>query len=89
MTDKEMKQWQVQNGILQEIYWKFQSAKGKEKDKSLLSLSQQLEWPPFLDYCISRGALLQGITGYGLDSVTEKCISEIDSIAKGKKITTI
>lgn len=86
MTDKELKQWQVQNCVLQEIYWKLQSAKGKEKEKLLLSLSQQLEWQPFMDYCISRGALLNGITRYGLDSVTEKCISEIDMIAKGKKV---
>ncbi len=86
MTDKELKQWQVQNGLLQEIYWKYQSTKGKEKDKSLLYLSQQLEWPPFFEYCLSRGAPLNGITRYGLDSVTEKCISEIDKIAKGEKI---
>ena len=84
MTDKELKQWQVQNSLLQEIYWKLQSAKGKEKDKFLIYLSQQLEWPPFFEYCISRGALLEGITRYGLDSVTEKCISEIDKIAKGE-----
>ncbi len=86
MTDKELKQWQVQNCLLQEIYWKYQSAKGKEKDKSLLYLSQQLEWPPFFEYCLSRGAPLNGITRYGLDSVTERCISEIDMIAKGKKV---
>lgn len=88
MTDNELKQWQARNCILQENYWKLQYADGKEKEKLLISLSQQLEWPPFLDYCISRDALLEGITRYGLDSVTEKCISEIDRIAKGEKIST-
>ncbi len=85
MTDKELKQWQVQNCLLQEIYWKLQSAKGKEKDKLLICLSQQLEWPPFYDYCISQDAPLSGITRYGLDSITERCISDIDRIAKGEK----
>ena len=37
---------------------------------------------PFLTYCANKGAGISGINRYGLDYITEQCITDIDRIAK-------
>jgi hypothetical protein len=85
MTEQERKAWINHNHSLQQAYQQYYCAYStKEKDNALKLLSIALEWPPFMNYCYNAGGLLSGIIRYGLDSVTERCIGEINKIANGE-----
>ena len=49
-----------------------------------MKIQRELEWPPFEDLCFENSAPISGISRYGLDSVSEKCIDIINKIAKGE-----
>lgn len=88
MDEQEMKAWRYHNETLQYYYQKYQcSNTTKERDFALKEIQRAIEWEPFTDY-ISRNPLASpwGIARYGLDSVTERCINEINEIAKGELI---
>ena len=80
-----MKEWQARNNLLQQAYWDSQFAnKQKDKDAAYEKIKRELEWGPFEDLCLKQSADINGISRYGLDSTTEKCIGLIDRIAKGE-----
>ena len=80
-----MKEWQARNILLQQAYWDFQFAnKKKDKEAACEKIQRELEWGPFENLCLKHSADIYGISRYGLDSATEKCISLIDNIAKGE-----
>lgn len=81
-----MNAWRAQNRRLQCEYNRYRFPKNsKEKDKAALQIQKILEWPPFADY-VSKNPMASpyGIVKYGIDYGTEKCISEIDKIARNE-----
>lgn len=94
MSEKELKDWQRENYFLQRAYQdyleansvKMQSSKERMKSNALERIQKSLEWPPYAEY-VGRNpmAFPYGASRYGLDYITEKCICEIDMIAKGEK----
>ena len=86
MTEQERKAWIYHNQSLQYAYQQYcQAYNSQDKEKALKLISIALEWPPFMNYCYDAGGFISGITKYGLDSVTKKCIEEIDNISRGEK----
>lgn len=78
-------EWRCQNEILQRAYKNYLFAtKQKEKDVALMRIQRTLEWEPFINFCESYSANVSGISRYGLDFMTEKCIDLIDKVAKGE-----
>jgi hypothetical protein len=78
-------EWNAHNGLLQQAYRAYLHAvKQKEKDEACMKIQRELEWPPFEDLCFENSAPISGISRYGLDSVSEKCIDIINKIAKGE-----
>ncbi len=85
MTEKQMKEWQYHNGILQDAYRKYCGAfKEKDKEDALVLIDNSLKWNPFMNYCYERSAFQYSIVRYGLDSITRQCIEDIDMIAHGQ-----
>ena len=85
MEEQIMKEWQARNNLLQEAYRVYLHAtKQKEKDEACVKIQRELEWYPFEEFCIQYSAPIYGISRYGLDYVSEKCIEMIDKIAKGE-----
>ena len=83
MDNQQMKEWQSHNDLLQRYYNAYLSAyKQQEKDSLLIKIQNELNWRPFMNYCCDSTAPFYSISKYGLDSVTEQCINEIDMIAK-------
>lgn len=84
ISDRKMKEWQSRNSILQQVYHDYRTAStSKERDRALSQIQKSLEWNPFMNLCIDHSAQLFGISRYGLDSDTERCIEIIDKIANG------
>ena len=84
MTEQQKREWVAHNDLLQEAYQQSLFARNqKEKDAALLRIKSILDWEPFQNYCVGSGVAIAGITRYGLDSMTERCINRIDKIAKG------
>ncbi len=82
LSEHEKKEWKEKNRLLQEAYNNYRWATNqREKDKALTKIQMIIEQNPFLTYCANNGALLSGITRYGLDYKTERCISDINKIA--------
>lgn len=79
-----MEAWKRKNAELQLEYQRYGCYNSpKEKDMAAKRIQDLFEWGPFADF-ISRNyplAFPYGTSRYGLDSVTEKCISEINRIA--------
>ena len=87
MNEHELREWQARNKILQDAYHEYlHSTNGQKKEVALRKIQEALSWSRFVDF-VSRDpfASVTGLTQYGLDSNTEKCISEIDQIANGNK----
>ena len=83
LSEYEKKEWVAKNQILQQSYNDYRWASNqKQKDSALERIQMILEQNPFLTYCANNGADLSGITRYGMDYQTEKCISDIDRISK-------
>lgn len=86
MDKKEMEAWKRKNAELQLEYQRYIYPNSqKEKDLAAKRIQDLFEWGPFADF-ISRNyplAFPYGTSRFGLDSVTEKCIGEIDDMAKG------
>lgn len=85
MTERQKQEWIAHNDLLQDAYRQYRWAKKeKEKDSALQRIKAAIDWKPFIIYCDNELAALSGITRYGLDMITERCIGEIDKIAKGE-----
>lgn len=85
MTEREMKEWQDRNELLQSAYKKYLFAsKTKEKEVALGQIQKILEWDSFTLFCVDHDADVFGISRYGLDYQSEQCIGLIDKIAKGE-----
>lgn len=85
MKEREMKEWQDRNELLQSAYKEYLlTSKPKEKEAACIQIQRLLEWDPFMIFCVDHDADVFGISRYGLDSQSEQCISIIDSIAKGE-----
>ncbi|MBQ8463247.1 MAG: hypothetical protein IJ544_03935 [Prevotella sp.] len=85
MEERIRKEWQARNTLLQQAYRdSLLASKKKDKDIAYEKIKRELEWGPFEDLCYEHNADIYGISRYGLDSATEKCISIIDKIAKGE-----
>jgi hypothetical protein len=83
LSEHEKKEWVAKNQFLQESYKDYCWASDqKQKDSALKRIQMILEQNPFLTYCADNGANLSGMTRYGMDYLTEKCISDIDRISK-------
>jgi hypothetical protein len=83
MEEQKLKEWQSRNAILQKAYNDYYFAsKQREKDSALNQIQRILEWPPFMNLCEDYTACVTGISRYGLDYNSEKCIGLIDKIAK-------
>ena len=87
MSNQETKEWQYHNDKLQKAYHDYCRASGDgEKSHALGLIQYELGWAPFADYCSECSSTPFGIVKYGLDYMTERCIENIDRIAKGEKI---
>ena len=85
MTEREMKEWQGRNELLQNAYKEYLLAsKVKEKEAASSQIQKILEWDPFMLFCVDHDADVFGISRYGLDYQSEECIRLIDKIAKGE-----
>ncbi len=85
MEERIMKEWQARNNMLQEAYRsRLLATKQKDKNEANLKIQKSLEWQPFEELCFEHSADIYGISRYGLDSATERCIGLIDKIAKGE-----
>lgn len=83
--DRIKDEWQARNTLLQEAYKSsLLATKQIDKEEANLKIQKALEWPPFEELCFKLSASTYGISKYGLDSATEKCIGLIDKIAKGE-----
>ena len=83
MEERIMKEWQARNTLLQKAYRAYQFATNqKDKDAACEKMKRELEWPPYEELCFKHSANIYGISRYGLDSMSEKCIGIIDKIAK-------
>lgn len=85
MDKTEIEAWKRKNAELQYEYRRYLlHHSSKEKELAAKRIQEILEWGPFFDF-VSRHLLAfpSGTCRYGLDSVTEKCINEIDEITKG------
>ena len=81
-----MGEWNGRNDLLQEAYRAYlHASKQKEKDAACERIQMALEWNPLMNYCYDAGGVVSGISKYGLDSITEKCIRESDEIAMGER----
>lgn len=79
-------EWNAHNGLLQQAYHAYLHAvKQKEKDDACQKIQRELEWSPFEELCFQYSAPISGISRYGLDSMSEKCIDIINRIAKGEE----
>ena len=78
-----MEAWKQKNAELQYEYRKYlHASSSKEKDNTLRQIQRIFEWGPFTDFISNYPlAFPFGTSRYGLDSVTEKCIDEINRIA--------
>lgn len=82
MSEEDKKEWVRKNRILQDLYEEYNCASNNQQRENLLKNIQIiLNQNPFLTYCSSNGAAVSGITRYGLDYLTERCIIEIDNRA--------
>ena len=85
MTEREMKEWQGRNNLLQNAYKEYLLAsKQKDRDVASMCIQRELEWTPFMKLCVDHDADVFGIGRYGLDFQSEQCIDLIDKIAKGE-----
>ena len=85
MTEREMKEWQGRNELLQSAYKEYLLAsKTKEKDAASSQIQKLLEWDPFTIFCVDHDVDVFGISRYGLDHQSEQCIDMINKIAKGE-----
>lgn len=85
MDRQEMEAWKRKNVELQYEYKRYLYPNSpKEKDAAAKRIQDIFEWEPFALF-ISKypDAFPYGTSRYGLDSVTERCIDEINQIAKG------
>ncbi len=83
LSEHEQKEWVAKNQILQDSYKSYRLATNdRQKDYALKRIQLLLEQNPFLTYCANKGADTSGIIRYGLDYITERCIGDIDRIAK-------
>lgn len=83
LSKHEKKEWVAKNQILQQLYKDYRWASNQKQEYSALEKIQMiLEQNPFFTYCANNGADLSGMTRYGMDYQTEKCISDIDRISK-------
>ncbi len=82
MTNKK-KEWQFQNGKLQQAYHNYQRViNSTQKNNALRQIQAALMWPPFSNYVYDHdGYSSDGILRYGLDFITERCIGEIDNMS--------
>lgn len=82
MDEQEKKEWIYHNLILQNEYNEYNSASSKQdKESALRRVEHELSWAPFTDYLSRKSAPTSGLSKYGIDMSTEKCIKEIDDIA--------
>ena len=91
MNEKELREWQINNQTLQRAYQEYRNAgllpvskRERPRNKALIDIEKVLEWQPFTNYCAQKAAPFGGITRYGLDTVTENCINDINKIANGE-----
>lgn len=78
-------EWKAHNELLQKAYRSYLHAtKQKDKDKAYVKIQRELKWHPFEEFCFKHSAPIYGISEYGLDYVSEKCIDLIDKIANGE-----
>ncbi len=80
------KDWINHNQRLQNAYNRYSRSRNqKEKDQAARLVQEELMWGPFEDYIAKQplSFLPDSIVKYGIDSVTERCISDIDKIARG------
>ena len=84
MDKQKLKEWRYQNDKLQYEYKRLYNAHTqREKEIALRGIQSALEYNPFMNYCCNKNAYIFDISRRGLDSITEKCIREIDEIANG------
>lgn len=78
-----MEAWKRKNAELQLEYQRYRYPNSpKEKDMAAKRIQDIFEWGPFADFISNYPqAFPYGTSRYGLDYVTEKCISEINRIA--------
>ena len=85
MRESELEEWKSRNTLLQQAFQAHRFAStSKEKEKALTQIKRLLEWPPFMNICYDHSSFIDGITRYGVDYETEKCIGLIDRIANGE-----
>ena len=85
MSEHEKEEWIAKNQLLQESYKNYRLASNQRQEEYYLKRIQMiLDQNPFLTFCANKGADISGITRYGLDYIAEKCIGDIDRIAKEK-----
>ena len=85
--DKRIKEeWIARNQVLQQAFRDYYpTINSKEKEDALRKIQQSLEWSPFMNYVLDHGGFPpDGISKYGIDLITERCIGDIDKIAKGE-----
>lgn len=85
MEDRIMEEWRGRNQLLQNAYKEYLlSRKDKDKSAALTRIKRELEWPHFMELCDEHSTDILGISRYGLDYQSEKCIDLIDKIAKSE-----
>ena len=83
LSEREKNLWVANNQLLQESYRAYRWAtNARQKDSALKRIQMILNQNPFLTYCANKGANTSGIVRYGLDYITDQCITDIDRIAK-------
>lgn len=85
MTEREKKEWQGRNELLQSAYKEYLLAsQQKDKNAALMQIQNTLGQNPLMTFCVEHDADIFGISRYGLDNQSERCIEMINKIAKGE-----